>query len=97
MEIRENCLAKQNGAVQTKSTRKHSIFNLAIAGAHYSKKAVQYLNDQNIKFAPNPPNISDIRCLEGFLGLFKGEAYKDGWEAENWDQLRTRIFKIVLK
>ena len=60
----------------------------------HSNKAVQFLNDQIIKFVPqseNPPNTPEISCIEDFRGLIKREAYKDGWEAENLDQLRTRI------
>ena len=39
----------------------------------------------------------EIRCIEDFWGLIEGETYKNGWEAENLDQLRTRIlcFKKV--
>ena len=62
--------------------------------AHYSKKAAQFLKDQNIKFVPkteNLPNTSETRCIEDFWSLIKGNVYKDGWEAENLDQLRNRI------
>ena len=34
----------------------------------------------------NPLNTPEIRCIEDFWGLIK-----DDWEAENLDQLRTRI------
>ena len=64
-------------------------------GAHYSKKAAQFLNERNSKFVPrseNPPNTPEIRCSDDFWALIKGEVYKDGWEAENLDQLRIRIF-----
>ena len=65
-----------------------------LAGAHYSKIAVQFLKDQNIQFLPkseNPPNTPEIRCIEDFWSLIKGEVYKDGWEAENLGQLEKRI------
>ena len=70
------------------------IFWPDLAGAHYSNKFVQFLNDQNIKFVPkseNPLNTDEISCIEDFKGLIKGEVYKDDWEAENLAQLRTRI------
>ena len=60
----------------------------------YGSNVVQLLNDHNIKFVPkseNPPNTPEIRCIENFWGFIKREVYKDGWEAENLDQLRTRI------
>ena len=63
-------------------------------GSSLLDKAAQFLNDQNIKFVPkseNPPNTPVIHCIKNFLGLIKEEVYKDGWEAENLDQLRTRI------
>ena len=59
----------------------------------HSNKAVQFLNDQIIKFVPkseNPPNTPEISCIEDFKGI-KGEVYTDDWEAENLAQLRTRI------
>ena len=66
------------------------IFWTKLAGAHYWNKAVQFLNDQNISFVPkyeNPLNTTEIRCIEDFWGLIKGEIYKDGWEADNLDTL----------
>ena len=49
----------------------------------------------------NPPNIPQIVCIEDFWSLIKENVYKDGWEAENLDQLRNRIVycfeKVVFK
>ena len=70
------------------------IFWPDLASAHYSKKAVQFLKDQNIKFvskSENPPNTPEIRFMEDFWSLIERNVYKDGWEAENLDQLRNRI------
>ena len=70
------------------------IFRSDFAGVHYTSKAAQFLNDQNIKFVPkseNPSNTPEIRCIEGLWGLIKGEVYKDSWEAENLDQLQIGI------
>ena len=39
----------------------------------------------------NPPNTPEIRCIEDFWSLIKGNVYEDGREAENMDQLRNRI------
>ena len=36
-------------------------------------------------------NTQEIRFIEDFWSLIKGEVYKDGWEAENLDQLKKRI------
>ena len=49
----------------------------------------------------NPLNTPKIRYIEDFWSLIKGNFYKDGWEAENLDQLRNRIVycfeKVVFK
>ena len=37
----------------------------------------------------NPPNTPKIRGTEDFWSLIKGEVYKDDWESENLDHLRT--------
>ena len=91
----DNCLAKKLVPyIQNLPPNTRYIFWPDLAGAHYSKKAVQFLKDQNIKFLPkseNPPNTPEIRCIEDFWSLIKGEVYKDGWEAENLDQLEKRI------
>ena len=45
----------------------------------------------------NLPNTPEIRCIDDFWSLIKGELYQDGWEAENLDQLRTRILNCSKK
>ena len=45
----------------------------------------------------NLSNTPEIRCYEDFWGLIKEEVYKYGWEAENLDQLRTIILRIIIK
>ena len=69
-------------------------------GALYSNKTIRFLNDHNIKCVPkseNPPNTPEIRCIEDVRGLIKGEVYTDGWQAEDLDQLRTRILDCFRK
>ena len=95
MQLKEidNYLAKKNIRNPPKSTQ--YLFRSNLVGAHYSKKAAQFLNERNSKFVPrseNPPNTPEIRFSDYFWALIKGEVYKDGWEAENLDQLRIRIF-----
>lgn len=70
------------------------IFWPDLARAHYSNKATRFLLENNIKFvtkSENPPNLPECRCIEDFWSCVKGYVYKDGWEAENLDQLRSRI------
>ena len=70
------------------------IFWPDLASAHYSNKATNYLTANNITFvtkSENPPNLPECRCIEDFWSCVKGHVYKDCWEAENLDQLRTRI------
>jgi hypothetical protein len=65
-----------------------------LASAHYSKKVVDYLKGENIRFLPkhqNPPNVPECRCIEDFWACLKGRVYMNGWQADNLDQLRTRI------
>ena len=38
-----------------------------------------------------PPNTHEIRYIDDFWGLIKGELYKDGWEAKKLDKLRDKI------
>ena len=50
----DNCLAKKLVPYLSKLPKNiEHIFWLDLASAHYSKKAVQFLKDQNIKFLPN--------------------------------------------
>ena len=46
----------------------------------------------NVPESANPPNTPEIRWIENFWDLIKEEVYKDGWAAENLEQLRSRIF-----
>ena len=62
------------------------IFWPDLASTYYSNKP----SSRKIKiFRPNVnffyPNYSNIRCIEDFWSLIKGEVYKDGWEADNLD------------
>ena len=63
------------------------------ASAHCSKQAVEFFKAQNFTFNEhdNPLNLPERRCIENFWSCLKGDVYKDGWEAENLDQLRNRI------
>ena len=65
-----------------------------------TRKRRQFLNDRNIKFvlkSENPPNTPEIFLIKYFCGLIEGEVYKDDWETENLDQLRTRILNCSKK
>ena len=40
----------------------------------------------------NPYNIPEIRCIDDFRSLIKGEVYTDEWKEENLDKPKTKIF-----
>ena len=64
------------------------------ASSHYAKIVQAYLSSQNIKFVAyedNPSSLPEARPIEDFWSILKGIVYKDGWEAENIEQLRNRI------
>ena len=76
------------------------IFWPDLASAHYSNKAVKFLNENGIKFvtkSENPPNMPECRCIEDFWSCIKRNVYKNGWQAENLDQLRSRIIYCFKK
>ena len=65
-----------------------------LAPAHYAKKVQNFLVEKKINFVlkeDNPANIPEARPIELFWGILKAAVYKDGWEAENLDQLVNRI------
>ena len=76
------------------------IFWPDLASAHYSNKAVKFLNENGIKFvtkSEKPPNMPECRCIEDFWSCIKGNVYKNGWQTENLDQLRSRIIYCFKK
>lgn len=65
-----------------------------LAPAHYAKKVQNFLIEKKVNFVSkedNPANIPEARPIEQFWAILKAAVYKDGWEADNLDQLINRI------
>ena len=64
------------------------------ASSHYSKKAIQFLENENVHFVPkdkNPTNLPQCRPIEDFFGSLSNLVYENGWAAKNMEQLKRRI------
>ena len=74
------------------------IFWPDLASAHYAKDTIALLQARNIHFVPkeaNPPSTPQLRPVEDVWLWLKRAVYKDGWEAENFPQLKRRIRKCL--
>lgn len=94
------CLTKLDKFINTKHLRDEIIFWPDLASCHYSKNTQDWLAMKKINFVPkhvNPPNIPKARPVEDFWNLLCQEVYKDGWEANSNEQLKTRIKNCVKK
>jgi hypothetical protein len=63
------------------------------ASSHYAKDTQAFLKNENINFVPrevNPTDLSQCRPIDLF-GQLAQAVYKNGWIADNIDQLRNRI------
>ncbi len=45
----------------------------------------------------NPANVPEARPIEDFWSILKGLVYKQGWKAENIEQLKNRIKYCIKK
>ena len=57
-------------------------------------KVVDYYRAQNINFvekSENPANLPEARPIEDFWTILKGEVYKGGWKANDFDVLKKKI------
>ena len=43
----------------------------------------------------NPPNVPQARAIEDFWAILARKVYDNGWEAQNEEQLRRRIFQMI--
>jgi transposase-like protein/transposase len=65
-----------------------------LASSHYANATIETLNELKINFVPkksNPPNVPQLRPIEKFWANLKRVVYKNGWKAENYDQLIKKI------
>jgi transposase len=64
-----------------------------LATAHYKKENVVWM-EQNVNFVVkdvNPPNVPKARPIEDFWGNLTQKVYDSGWQAENEQQLISRL------
>ena len=64
------------------------------ATSHYSKKVVDFLNANSVKYLPksiNPTNLPEVRTIEDFWGELKRDVYENDWKAKTISQLQARI------
>ena len=80
----KNCIKKR--LIPFINSTHHSdgnyVFWPDLAGLHYEKTVVDYLNEEKVNFVQkceNPPNIPEARPIEDFWGIIKGEVYKNNW------------------
>lgn len=72
------------------------IFWPDLASSHYAKKTLETLNELGIPVVPkdqNLPAAPEIRPIERFWRHLKVKVYKDGWEAQNVQQIIDRILE----
>lgn len=70
------------------------------ASSHYAKTVTAYFKEKNVQFVAkkdNPANLPECRPIEDFWSILKSLVYKNGWQAKNVDQLRTRIKNCIKK
>jgi hypothetical protein len=68
------------------------------APAHYSKKSIEFFNNNNIPFIPkdhNPTNLPQCHPIEDFFGILSQKVYQKGWKAKNIHQLQNRVKKCL--
>ena len=65
-----------------------------LASAHYSRDALQFLEENNIRYVPkdaNPPAVASLRPIEDYWSALKKAVYDGGWEAKSFPELKKRI------
>ena len=69
-----------------------------LASSHYADNTLDFLLENGINHVDkndNPANLPEVRPIEDFWSLLKGEVYKNGWKASNLTQLRKKILKCL--
>lgn len=93
-----NCLNKLVDFVHQHHVGDDIMFWPDLASCHYARATQNYLHQNNIPFVPrqdNPPNLPQARPIEDFWALLSRKVYDGGWQAENEEQLRRRIFRKI--
>lgn len=93
-----NCLTKLVDFVHEQHAEDDIIFWPDLASCHYARNTQNWLHQNNIPFIPkndNPPNLPQARPIEDFWAVLSRKVYDGGWQAENEEQLRRRIFRKI--
>lgn len=65
-----------------------------LASSHYAESVMDYMIENGVNFVEkydNPANLPEVRPIEDFWAILKGQVYKNGWEAKSVPQLIQRI------
>ena len=72
----------------------HYVFWPDLASAHYGQDSIAAFNAGNVHYVKrleNPPNVPNLRPIELFWAHLKAKVYDKGWEAKDYDSLKSRI------
>lgn len=94
----DSCLTKLINFIEEEHVGDDIMFWPDLASCHYARQTQNWLADHNVPFVPridNPPNLPQARPIEDFWALLSRKVYDGGWEAQNEEELRRRIYRKV--
>ncbi|XP_050500950.1 uncharacterized protein LOC126880917 [Diabrotica virgifera virgifera] len=94
----QRCLSKLLQFVNTHHANDQIVFWPDLASCHYARITRDWYETNNITFVPkadNPPNLPQARPIEEFWAILSRKLYNNGWEAQNQEQLRRRIYTKI--
>ncbi|XP_050516839.1 uncharacterized protein LOC126891656 [Diabrotica virgifera virgifera] len=94
----QRCLSKLLQFVNTHHANDQIVFWPDLALCHYARITRDWYETNNITFVPkadNPPNLPQARPIEEFWAILSRKVYNNGWEAQNQEQLRRRIYTKI--
>ncbi|XP_050508102.1 uncharacterized protein LOC126885559 [Diabrotica virgifera virgifera] len=94
----QRCLSKLLQFVNTHHANDQIVFWPDLASCHYARITRDWYETNNITFVPkadNPPNLPQARPIEEFWAILSRKVYNNGWEAQNQEQLRRRIYTKI--
>jgi transposase len=92
----DSCLSKLLQFVREHHANDDIMFWPDLASCHYSRDTQNWLRQHHIPFLPkndNPPNLPQARPTEDFWAVLSRKVYHGGWEAQDEEQLRRRIYE----
>lgn len=93
-----DCLTKLVNFINQHHGDGNYMFWPDLASAHYARATLDWLEARNIPYVPridNSPNVPQARPIETFWARLAQKVYDNGWEAQNEQELRQRIFRKV--